>query len=122
MSSPEDSKACRGGANVIHKESVVKKNRKSLIVLKLCPFFSLRRWLALGILAAAGASGCADPYSAKRINKRLNSQTVLARDIYRAEVRHARRTGEAIKTLDKWWRSDSARFAQRLPTVGDYVW
>ena len=122
VSSPLDSKPCRGGANAILREFVVRKNRKPLITRHLCPFLSLRRWMALGILVAAGASGCADPYSARRIRLRLNSQTDLARDVHRAEIRHARRTGEAIRTLDKWWRSDSARFAQRLPTVGDYVW
>jgi hypothetical protein len=73
-------------------------------------------------LAAALFTGCDDPYARRRINMRLANMRDLAEDIERSEKRHAQRCVEAFETLEKWWRSDTRRFNERLPTVGDYVW
>jgi hypothetical protein len=68
------------------------------------------------------ASGCDDPYSRRRIQRRWDKVNVTASQIGQREVDGTQRVEEDMKTLRKWWRKDCERFNRKAPTVGDYIW
>jgi hypothetical protein len=81
-----------------------------------------RKLLILFILFVAGPAACSDPYSQRRIERRWSHLEQTVGDLEAAEATRPGRVREAGETLEKWWRSDCARFERRMPTVGDYVW
>lgn len=75
--------------------------------------------VALGFLST---TGCDDPYSRRRIQRRWDKVNVTANQIGQREVDGTQRVEEDMKTLRKWWRKDCERFNRKAPTVGDYIW
>lgn len=73
-------------------------------------------------LAAILLSGCSDPYSQKRIQRRWDHFNATAADISAREQDGYRRLDEADRSAQKWWRQNCERFERRAPTVGDYFW
>lgn len=73
--------------------------------------------------AAAAIAGCADdPYSQKRIQMRWNHFNELVNDLARSEAARPGKVDAAIRTVERAWDSDVARFNEIAPTVGDYFW
>lgn len=89
--------------------------RRNILGIQRC----LLLLLALGFLSA---TGCDDPYSRRRIQRRWEKVNVTANQIGQREVDGSQRVEEDMKTLRKWWRKDCERFNRKAPTVGDYIW
>ncbi len=77
------------------------------------------------VLAAATATiaGCADdPYSQRRIQMRWRHFDELVSDLARSEAARPAKVEAAIRTVQRKWDADVARFNEVAPTLGDYVW
>lgn len=84
--------------------------------------FIFRPAALLSLAAAFLMSGCDDPYSQRRIQRRWDHFNATAADIGQREADGVRRTDEDLRTLERWWQSDCERFNRKAPTVGDYIW
>lgn len=99
-------------------------DRLLISTLKACTSGRLLR-SSLGVAAIAAtfwASGCNDPYSQRRIERRWGNVYEIVADFEKHDENSARRLREADTTFHKWWRRDSERFERRVPTIGDYFW
>ncbi len=75
--------------------------------------------LTLVVLAACG---CNDPYSQRRIDRRVANQREFINDIRKSEHFRAIRLHEAGLTVERWHRNRVERWNRIAPTVGDYIY
>lgn len=87
-----------------------------------------RRFVTVGgpglgfLMTCLAITGCNDPYSQKRIQRRWEDFNATATDIQNREIDGYRRVNEAEQTAQKWWEQDCKQWEERAPTVGDYFW
>ncbi len=84
----------------------------------------MQRGAAIVILAAMAwlGTGCADPYSQRRIALRREGAHFVTESIARGEEHRREFRQRTKRDLEKWWRSDQERLNRRLTTLGDYIW
>lgn len=78
-------------------------------------------WVAAAVLAGWSA-GCSDPYSQRRINRRLTHLQETTQWFGDHARRGAHRNQEAMQRIEEWWQDDVAEFNRKAPTIGDYIW
>ena len=84
----------------------------------------MRRHLGILTIVAVAAfvTGCADPYSQRRIEIRREWAHFATETIRLGEVHHREYRQRTRDDLIEWWRADAERFNHRVEMLGDYVW
>lgn len=74
------------------------------------------------VLTLAVFAGCQDPYSIRRIQRRVDHMASLAADINKTERLRSERLRKVGPTLREWMQRDVERSRERRRTAGDYIW
>ena len=74
------------------------------------------------VIIGVAMVGCNDPYSQRRIQRRLDAQHEFVADCNKQEELRAIRLREEGETVKRWHEQRVKRWKEISPTVGDYLY